>query len=158
MRISPNLKRRISGLSVSDYFLGHSQIELQRLMMQEAMLRPFTERLLRSAGLRGGMRVLDLGCGAGDVSMLAAQLVGPDGTVVGIDPAAAAVALATERVERAAQGKRPTSIPPANANTTTTPAASASGYERSTRRDARVVLAASAARRPRKLAASSARA
>src|SRR5258708_521154 len=68
-----------------DYFFGHSKIELQRLIAQ-------------SAGLRPGMRVLDLGCGAGDVSMLAAELVGPQGTVTGIDGAAAAIALATERV------------------------------------------------------------
>jgi hypothetical protein len=32
------------------------------------------------------MRVLDLGCGAGDVSMLAGELVGASGSVVGIDP------------------------------------------------------------------------
>jgi SAM-dependent methyltransferase len=31
------------------------------------------------------MRVLDIGCGAGDVSFLAAELVGPAGAVVGVD-------------------------------------------------------------------------
>jgi SAM-dependent methyltransferase len=49
------------------------------------MLRPITERLLRNAGIDAGMRVLDLGCGAGDVAMLGAELVGPQGSVVGID-------------------------------------------------------------------------
>ena len=49
------------------------------------MLRPITERLLRNAGIDTGMRVLDLGCGAGDVTMLVAELVGPEGFVVGID-------------------------------------------------------------------------
>jgi protein-L-isoaspartate O-methyltransferase len=34
---------------------------------------------------RPGMRVLDIGCGAGDVSMLVADAVGESGTVVGID-------------------------------------------------------------------------
>jgi SAM-dependent methyltransferase len=80
-----------------DYFFGHSKIELQRLIAQSDALRPITERLLRNVGLRPGMRVLDLGCGAGDVSMLAAELVGPQGTVIGIDGAAAAIALARER-------------------------------------------------------------
>ena len=53
------------------YALGHLSAEIQRLKNQVAMLRPITERLLRSAGIDTGVRVLDLGCGAGDVSMLA---------------------------------------------------------------------------------------
>jgi arsenite methyltransferase len=35
--------------------------------------------------LSAGERVLDLGCGAGTDSLVAAQMVGPDGSVVGID-------------------------------------------------------------------------
>ena len=52
--------------------------------MQAKILRPITERLLRGAGIRPGMRVLDLWSGAGDVAMLAVALVGPSGRVVGI--------------------------------------------------------------------------
>ena len=63
------------------YAFGHSSAEILRLKNQAAMLRPITERLLRSAGIDAGMRVLDLGCGAGDVSMLAAELVGAAGFV-----------------------------------------------------------------------------
>ncbi|MBC8076425.1 MAG: class I SAM-dependent methyltransferase [Chloroflexales bacterium] len=53
-----------------------------------------TEQLLRRAGLTPGMRVLNIGCGTGDVAFLAAALVGPTGHVLGVDrnPAAAAVA------------------------------------------------------------------
>jgi SAM-dependent methyltransferase len=43
------------------------------------------------------MRVLDLGCGAGDVSFLAAELVGPTGSVVGIDRDPGVLAIARER-------------------------------------------------------------
>jgi ubiquinone/menaquinone biosynthesis C-methylase UbiE len=43
------------------------------------------------------MRVLDLGCGAGDVSMLAAELVGPEGSIVGIDRSEEVLNLAKER-------------------------------------------------------------
>jgi 2-polyprenyl-3-methyl-5-hydroxy-6-metoxy-1,4-benzoquinol methylase len=67
----------------AEYLLGHSEREIQRLIHQAAILRPITERLFREIALRPGMRVLDLGCGAGDVSMLAAELVGPTGLVIG---------------------------------------------------------------------------
>ena len=63
-------------MSQAKYILGHSREEIRRLMLQATILRPFTERLLRNAEIGPGMRVLDLGCGAGDVSMLAAELVG----------------------------------------------------------------------------------
>ena len=79
------------------YYFGHSPTELERLRSQAAVLRPITERLLRSAGLREGMRVLDVGCGAGDVSFLAAEMVGTDGVVLGIDRSAEAVALSNAR-------------------------------------------------------------
>lgn len=44
-----------------------------------------TRRLLIDAGVQDGMRVLDIGCGHGDVTFLAAELVGATGGVVGID-------------------------------------------------------------------------
>jgi ubiquinone/menaquinone biosynthesis C-methylase UbiE len=45
------------------------------------------------------MRVLDLGCGAGDVSLLAGELVGSTGWVVGIDRDREVLALAAERAQ-----------------------------------------------------------
>lgn len=84
-----------------DYVLGHSQREIQRLISQATMLRPVTERLLRSLKIGPGMRVLDLGCGAGDVAMLAAEFVGPTGLVVGIDRNREVLTLATERAHAA---------------------------------------------------------
>ena len=50
------------------------------------------------------MRVLDLGCGAGDVSMLAAELVGAAGSVVGIDRNQDVIAVARERAQTAKLG------------------------------------------------------
>jgi SAM-dependent methyltransferase len=81
----------------SSYELGHSEAELKRLTVQASLLHPVTKRLLREAGIGNGMRVLDIGCGAGDVAMLAADLVGPDGSVVGIDPSPEALAFAEQR-------------------------------------------------------------
>ena len=51
--------------------------------------------------MRPGMRVLDIGCGSGDVSLLLAEMVGPTGSVVGIDRSAAAQAMARDRVRAA---------------------------------------------------------
>lgn len=84
-----------------DYVMGHAEPEVRRLIYQAALLRPVTERLLRAAGLRAGMRVLDLGCGAGDVAMLCAEMVGPAGSVVGIDRSPHVVEIAAQRAEEA---------------------------------------------------------
>jgi SAM-dependent methyltransferase len=79
------------------YILGHSDAELRRLMLQAAILKPITRRLLLETGLQPGMRALDIGCGSGDVSLLLAEMVGPTGSVVGIDRSPAALALARDR-------------------------------------------------------------
>jgi FkbM family methyltransferase len=79
------------------YILGHSNAELRRLMLQAAILKPITKRLLLEIGLQPGMRVLDIGCGSGDVSLLLAEMVGPTGSVVGIDRSPAALTLARDR-------------------------------------------------------------
>jgi len=45
----------------------------------------FTRRLLADAGLCSGMRVLDIGCGRGEVTRLLGALLGPTSEVVGVD-------------------------------------------------------------------------
>ncbi len=81
----------------SNYVLGQSTHEYERLMLQGRLLRPYTEKYFRAAGVTPGMRVLDLGSGMGDVALLAADIVGPSGRVVGLDPDAAALKRAAER-------------------------------------------------------------
>ena len=76
---------------------GHSQREIRRLTDQAAMVRPITERLMQNVKIAPGMRVLDPGCGAGDVSMLAAKLVGPTGEALGIDRNKDVLAVAAKR-------------------------------------------------------------
>jgi SAM-dependent methyltransferase len=83
--------------SGSTYVLGHEHVEVQRLLLQGRLYNDYTEHALRLAGLRPGMRVLDIGCGPGDVSFVAARLVGPTGTVLGVDAAPEMIALARAR-------------------------------------------------------------
>jgi ubiquinone/menaquinone biosynthesis C-methylase UbiE len=79
------------------YVCGYSQHELERLVTQGAFFADITRRFFETAGLTSGMRVLDIGCGVGDVSFLAADMVGPSGSVLGIDHARETIAAATAR-------------------------------------------------------------
>jgi SAM-dependent methyltransferase len=67
------------------YALGRSEAETRRLILQHQIYGPITRRLFQAAGIGPGMKVLDLGSGAGDVALLVADLVGPRGKVVGVD-------------------------------------------------------------------------
>jgi len=85
----------------SDYVLGNTDAEHERLIWQAARVAPITERLFREAGIGPGQRVLDIGSGVGDVAMLAARLVGPSGEVVGIERDPKSIAKARARVAEA---------------------------------------------------------
>jgi ubiquinone/menaquinone biosynthesis C-methylase UbiE len=90
-----------ANLQASSYAMGFTNRERERLMLQGTILREPTAATFRAAGIVPGMRVLDLGSGAGDVAMLAADLVGPTGSVFGLDRDADSVAWATQRVTEA---------------------------------------------------------
>lgn len=81
------------------YALGHSEDELDRLKTQARLIDPITRRFFHEAGIGPGMRVLDVGCGAGDTSVLVAEMVGERGEVVGVDRAPAAIAAAKAKGE-----------------------------------------------------------
>ena len=83
--------------SGSTYVLGHADVEVRRLLLQGRLYNDYTQHALRLAGLRPGMRVLDVGCGPGDVSLIACRLVGPTGTVLGVDAAPEMIELAGAR-------------------------------------------------------------
>lgn len=81
------------------YALGYSDEEQRRLMSGDRSYGPATSQLFRDAGIGLGMRVLDVGCGVGDVSIRAAELVGPSGAVLGIDADPRALQTAAARTE-----------------------------------------------------------
>jgi len=87
--------------SAADYALGYTNAEQARLIRQATLIAPHTERLFREAGIGVGHRVLDLGSGMGDVSMLVAGLVGASGEVVGIERDATSIERAQARVAAA---------------------------------------------------------
>ena len=87
--------------ATADYALGYTDAEQERLIRQATLIAPHTERLFREAGIGVGHRVLDLGSGMGDVSMLVAGLVGASGEVVGIERDATSIERAQARVAAA---------------------------------------------------------
>jgi SAM-dependent methyltransferase len=87
--------------SATDYALGYTDAEQTRLIRQATLIAPHTERLFREAGIGVGHRVLDLGSGMGDVSMLVAGLVGASGEVVGIERDPTSIERAQARVAAA---------------------------------------------------------
>src|SRR5271169_3101224 len=81
------------------YVLGHTGRELSRLKVQARMVEPATRQFFREAGIEAGMRVLDIGSGAGDVAFLAAEFVGASGEVIGTDKSPAAITSATRSAQ-----------------------------------------------------------
>lgn len=67
------------------YIIAGGEAGARRLHILAGAVKPGTLALLHRAGLRPGMKVLDLGCGSGEVTVEMARQVGPDGRVVGID-------------------------------------------------------------------------
>jgi SAM-dependent methyltransferase len=83
--------------SPGSYVLATGEAAAYRLRLLHGLYGPGTRRVLLDAGLRRGMRVADLGCGVGMVTALLADLVGPEGYVIGIDASAAQLAQARKR-------------------------------------------------------------
>jgi ubiquinone/menaquinone biosynthesis C-methylase UbiE len=86
----------------SAYALGCSDHETEQLQQRAVLWNPSTRRMFEDAGIAAGMKVLDVGSGAGDVALLAAEIVGPEGSVLGID--VNPVILETARVRAKAAG------------------------------------------------------
>ncbi len=63
---------------------GNGQVNIYRSLLAWASIMP-------------GERIIDIGCGSGGASRAAAEIVGPTGMVVGIDPCARALEVARER-------------------------------------------------------------
>ena len=83
------------------YTLGRTSHETTRLIEQSRIYGESTRRLCERAGITQGMRVLEIGSGAGDVALTLAELVGPTGQVMGVDINATILDTARQRATHA---------------------------------------------------------
>lgn len=83
------------------YLFEFSAKEGRRLQTQAQLIAPSTQRLFERAGITTGMKVLEVGSGAGDVALLAGGMVGPTGTVVGVERNTTSLEHARARVRAA---------------------------------------------------------
>jgi ubiquinone/menaquinone biosynthesis C-methylase UbiE len=82
------------------YPLGFSIAELSRLSRQHETWRASTEQVWRAARFGSNQTIVDLGCGPGFTTCDLARLVGPGGTVIGVDASPDAIASAHDRAAR----------------------------------------------------------
>ena len=88
------------------YVLRGGRWGYDRLQLLARVRRAHTLELLGLAGLRPGMRCVDLGCGGGEGTFELAELAGPGGFVVGVDMDEVKLALAG----RPRPTRRPSSV------------------------------------------------
>jgi len=83
-----------------DYWNGRAGTKwAQHANQLDALLAPFAEAVLEAAALKPGNHVLDIGCGAGALTLKAADRVGPAGKAVGLDVSEPLLRLARKRAD-----------------------------------------------------------
>jgi SAM-dependent methyltransferase len=68
-----------------DYVLGTHDEEIARLGLQHRVWRPVVLQCWQRAGIRAGLRVVDVGAGPGYVTVDLAEIVGPAGEVMAVE-------------------------------------------------------------------------
>lgn len=82
-----------------NYVLATGETGAYRLKILNAIHEPYTEFLMRRAGLSQGMHVADIGCGTGNVSCWLQEQVGLNGKVFGVDMSAAQLEIARSQAK-----------------------------------------------------------
>lgn len=85
---------------MSDWSSDEGQHWADNAARYRRMLAPFADMVVAAAAPVGGERVLDVGCGNGDLTAAVATAVGPEGTVHGVDLSPAMVAVGAERCDQ----------------------------------------------------------
>ena len=87
-----------SNVDQATYWNGPGALHwIDRQEMQDGLLAPVTECLLKAAAAAPGDRVIDVGCGCGATTLEVARVTGATGRALGVDISAPMVARATER-------------------------------------------------------------
>ena len=86
--------------SEADYVLGTNDEELDRLGLQHRVWRPVVTECWQRVGITHGWRVLDVGAGPGYATADLAEIVGPTGSVLGVERSARFLEAARERCRR----------------------------------------------------------
>lgn len=81
------------------YTLARGGREALRLRLLQNAYATGSEALLKRAGLRPGMRVVEFGCGTGNMTCWLTERVGSTGSVVGLDNSRAQLALARRQAK-----------------------------------------------------------
>ena len=85
---------------MTDYALQLSDAEVQRYLMMAAVARDTEAEQWATAGIVPGARVADVGCGPGAATVTMADVVGPNGSVDGVDGDPKAIELATALIAK----------------------------------------------------------
>lgn len=87
-------------VSQIEYWNGPSGLKwVHNQAIMDASLADATAGLFSRAAITPGEKVLDIGCGSGETSLMAARAVGPGGAVTGIDISKPLLELARHRAE-----------------------------------------------------------
>src|SRR5215469_1883090 len=79
---------------MKEYIIRGGAAGRERLRLLSRAMAPFTGALFDDSGITSGMRVLDIGCGGGDVTQELARRVGAKGRVLGMDMDAVEIEIA----------------------------------------------------------------
>lgn len=82
-----------------DYMLAQGSADVDRLALLNQLYGPPSEALLLEAGLQPGMRVVEIGCGSGNMTCWLAERVGPTGRVTGVDASAESLEQARKQAQ-----------------------------------------------------------
>jgi ubiquinone/menaquinone biosynthesis C-methylase UbiE len=83
-----------------NYIMSTGESAEARLMLLEKIYGPTTRILLQESGLCAGMKVVEIGCGAGNTACHIAETVGLTGKVVAVDISSEQLAVAKRRAAK----------------------------------------------------------